>query len=103
MRPFFKIERNFCSSNYSFITIVRCGTIPVIPSLIAHAGIEHCPRGLLIFKDFTASKTSLMVGGRKLNNLGVVLISIFFGNFFRSNHLGVRKYTSEGSQSFCFR
>ena len=57
-----------------------CGS--VIPSLIAHAGIQHGLRGLLIFKDFTASKTSLMVVGRKLNNLGVVLISIIFGNYF---------------------
>ena len=82
MRPSFKIEEIFCSLEYSFITIVRCGTISVIPSLIAHAGIDHGPRGLLIFKDFTASKTSLMVVGRKINNLGVVLISILFGIFF---------------------
>ena len=82
MRPFFKTEGKVCSLMYSFITIVRCGTISVLPSLIAHAGIEHGPRGLSIFKDFTASKTSLMVVGRKLNNLGVVLISILFGNFF---------------------
>ena len=103
MRPFFKIEGNFSSLMYSFITIVRCGTISVIPSLIVHAGIKYGPRGLLIFKDFTASKTSLMVVGRKLNGLGVVLLSILFGIFFRSNHLGVRKYCSVGSQSFCFR
>ena len=50
---------------FSFITTVRCGTISVIPYLKAHAGIEHGPRSLLIFKVFTASKTSLMVGGRK--------------------------------------
>ena len=103
MRPFFKIEGNFCSLMYSFKPIVRCGTISVIPSSKAQAGIEHGPRGLLIFKDFTASKTSLMVVGRKLNTLGVVLISILFGNFSRSNHLGVRKYSSVGSQSFCHR
>ena len=66
---------------FSVITIVRCGTISVIPSLIARAGIEHGPRGLLIFNDFTASKTSSMVVCRKLNNLGVVLLSILFGNF----------------------
>ena len=82
---------------------MRCGTISVIPSLIVHAGIEHGPQGLLIFKDFTASKTSLMVAGRKLNNLGVVLVAIFIGNFFRSIHLGVKEYSSVGSQSFCLR
>ena len=84
MRPFFKIEGKFCFLMYSFITIVRCGTVSVIPSLIAHAGIEHGLRGLLIFNDFTASKTSLMVVGRKLNNLGVVLLSMLFGNFLQS-------------------
>ena len=40
MRPFFKVEGKFCSLMYSFITIVRCGTISVIPSLLAHAGID---------------------------------------------------------------
>ena len=88
---------------FLFIAIVRCGTISVIPSLIAHAGIERGHRGLLIFKYYTASKTSLMVVGRKLNNLGVVLHSILFGNFFRSNHLGVKKYSSVASKSFCLR
>ena len=81
MRAFFKIEGNSCSLMYSFITIVRCGTISVIPSLLGHAGIEHGPRGLLIFNNFTASKTSLMVVGVKLINLGVVLLPILFGNF----------------------
>ena len=81
---------------------MRCGTISLIPSLIAHAVIEYGPRGFLIFKEFTASKTSLMVVGRKLNNLGVVLLSILFG-FFRSNHLGVKNFSSVGSQYFWFR
>ena len=58
------------------MTIVSCGTIPVNPSLLVHGGIEHGPRGLLIFKDFTASKSSLMMVGGKLNNFGVVLLSI---------------------------
>ena len=82
MRPFLKIEGKFRSLIYSFITIVRCGTISVIPSLIAHSGKINGPWDLVIFKDYTASKTSLTVAGQKLNNLGVALLSIFIGYFF---------------------
>ena len=68
-----------CSVMHALITCVRCGTISVIPSLKAHAGIVQGPNDLLTFNDFTTSKTSLVETVRKLKEPGTMLSSLKIG------------------------
>ena len=54
-----------------------------------------------VLKGFMASNAFLMVAGRKLNNLGLILFSIFIDSFFRSSLLSVKNCNSVGSRYFC--
>ena len=102
MRLFFKIEANFCLLMYAFLTIVRCGTISVIPSLLAHAGIEHCPKGFLDIQRFHGIESVFDDGLSETKQFRCSFPSIFLAIFFRSNHLGVNMYSRVGFQTFCF-